>query len=348
MKLAFLISHPSHDIGGEVREVALAAVLRRCGINAQVYRMTRGEDAVQDHPYGAPILLFKADEPSAADNTLFSTQMLASLKFFKPNVLAMKGFGYRMNQAVVDEFKVMSPDTAFIGILGGRWRDDSLKSCAAVFYEFANQRSLFSDFTEYAKHHEVFPKYINWLHLNSRTNATPVRDIDLIVIGELIERKNLDLLNKVPAHLNVCVIGDGPLRAKLQELFADKPNIKLLGLMPNEEVLDLLQRSKILLHCANDEGLPRVFGEALACGTPIICSDRLRCGADFPKQCVAQAESNRLIGLALEKLDENSWLQEAQLLGSHYMRQNHSFIRIFTLFSQTLKHLYPPSGAFLP
>jgi glycosyltransferase involved in cell wall biosynthesis len=175
-----------------------------------------------------------------------------------------------------------------------------------------------------------------------------VRDIDLIVIGELIERKRLDMLAKVPAHIGVSIVGDGPLRTRLQETFTERTNIKLLGAMPNEDVLDLLHRAKILFHCSDDEGLPRVFGEALACGTPIVCSDRLRCGVDFPKHCVSQAASNRLIELALEKLEDKIWLQQAQLIGKHYMRQNHNFLKIFALFSQGLKHLYPDVKALLP
>jgi glycosyltransferase involved in cell wall biosynthesis len=348
MKLAFVISHPSPDIGGEVREVALAAVLRRCGIDAQVFRMSRGNDTVQDHPFGAPILLCKADDPDAADNALYSNRMLASLKYFEPHIIVIKGFGYQMNETVVQEFKSVSPLTPLIGILGGRWRDDSLKSCAAVFYEFEEQRSQFADFTGSATQHAILPKYINWLHINSRTTSATVREIDMIIVGSLIERKKLDLLVNVPSHINVCVVGDGPLRIKLQEILRDKKNIILLGAKPNEEALDLLNRSKLLLHCSDDEGLPRVFGEALACGTPNICSDRLRCGADFPKECVVQAGSNQLIELAVDKLENKPWLEKAQLLGRNYIQQNHSFYKMFLLFSNSLKQLHPPVGALLP
>ncbi|MGA7869239.1 MAG: glycosyltransferase [Stellaceae bacterium] len=348
MKVAFLISHPSHDIGGEVREVALAAVLRRCGVDAQVYRMTRSDNLVQDHPFGAPILFFKADEPKAEDNLLYSNTMLGSLKYFAPDVIAIKGFGYKMNQIVVDEFRSALPQTSFVAILGGRWRDESMKSCSAVYYEFEEQRSLFANFTAGATYHAILPKYINWLHLNSRAAASAVRDIDLITIGELIERKKLDLLTQVPAHINVCVVGDGPLRTRLQDLFSDKRNIRLVGSIPNEQALDLLHKAKILLHCADDEGLPRVFGEALACGTPIICSDRLRCPGDFPKECVSQAPSNRLVNGALDKLEDSHWLQQAQSIGRHYMREHHSFFRMFLLFCESLKHLNPALCEFIP
>jgi hypothetical protein len=224
-----------------------------------------------------------------------------------------------------------------------------MKSCSAVLYEFEEQRSLFANFTKGASHHAILPKYINWLHLNSRAAAvTAARDFDLIAVGELIERKKLDMLARVPAHISVCVIGEGPLKTKLRELFANKANIKLVGAMPNEQVLDLLQRARILIHCADDEGLPRVFGEALACGTPIIASERLLCGAAFPQECISQATSDRLVQYAVEKLEDKSWLQRASLIGKQYMQQNHSFIRTFSLFSEALKHLCPEVSVFLP
>src|SRR5260370_3670637 len=166
MKVAFLISHPSDSIGGEVREAALASMLRRCGIDAQIFRITRRDDSVQDHPFGAPILFFKADDLEAGDDALYSNKMLGSLKYFSPDLIAIKGFGYKMNQVVVDEFRSGLPQTSFISILGGRWRDESMKTCSAVFYEFENQRSLFENFTMGATHHAFLPKYINLLHLN--------------------------------------------------------------------------------------------------------------------------------------------------------------------------------------
>src|SRR5260370_28612239 len=147
MNVAFLISHPSDSIGGEVREAALSSMLRRCGIDAQIFRITRRDDSVQDHPFGAPILFFKADDPEAGDDALYSNKMLGSLKYFSPDLIAIKGFGYKMNQVVVDAFRSVLPQTSFIAILGGRWPDESMKSCSTVFYEFDDKRSLFLIFT---------------------------------------------------------------------------------------------------------------------------------------------------------------------------------------------------------
>ncbi|MBV9376267.1 MAG: glycosyltransferase family 4 protein, partial [Alphaproteobacteria bacterium] len=277
-----------------------------------------------------------------------SQKLLASIKYFAPEVVAIKGFGYIMNKMVVEAVRSELPQSSFIAILGGRWRDDSMKSCSAVFYEFAEQRSLFASFTTQATHHAVLPKYINWLHLNSRSSTFVTRDIDLVAIGELIERKKLDLLAQVPSHISVSIVGDGPLRTRLHDLFSQKHNITLAGAIPNEQVLDLLHRTRILLHCADDEGLPRVFGEALACGTPIICSDRLHCPKDFPGECVLQVPSNRLVNAAVDKLEDNHWMQQAQVRGRSYMREHNSFYKLFVLFCKGLKHLCPAVGSLLP
>lgn len=69
------------------------------------------------------------------------------------------------------------------------------------------------------------------------------------------------------------ICGQGPELEKLQGLiiqFDLQQNITLQGERPHEEILLLLQRTKILLHPSNYEGFSGVCLEALYAGAQVI------------------------------------------------------------------------------
>lgn len=99
-------------------------------------------------------------------------------------------------------------------------------------------------------------------------------------IGRISEQKNLldfvniaeKLINK-RKDLKFVILGDGPLRAQLQE-FIDrkglKNDIELLGV--RSDINDLYYVLDILLMTSLWEGLPRVIPEAMFCGVPIVAN----------------------------------------------------------------------------
>lgn len=70
------------------------------------------------------------------------------------------------------------------------------------------------------------------------------------------------------------IVGDGPLRAVLeQEARANRLNVRFLGARPRAEVLDLMRdATALVIPSICYEGLPMVFLEAMASGTPVVCS----------------------------------------------------------------------------
>jgi glycosyltransferase involved in cell wall biosynthesis len=102
------------------------------------------------------------------------------------------------------------------------------------------------------------------------------KTIDFIGVGSLIPIKNYSLFVEVIYELNktnpvsAVIIGEGVefdlLAQKIKDLNPDpsgQNEIKLLGLLNNEQVLNYLAQSKILLHTSNHEGFGMVFAEAL-------------------------------------------------------------------------------------
>lgn len=86
------------------------------------------------------------------------------------------------------------------------------------------------------------------------------------------------LLPKYP-QLEYRIIGDGSLREELSRLIVSlgaEDRILLLGWKRQDEVVELLQQSDILVApsvtcvTGNEEGVPGVVMEALACGVPVV------------------------------------------------------------------------------
>lgn len=103
----------------------------------------------------------------------------------------------------------------------------------------------------------------------------------LLFAGRLSEQKGIlqllqmaqQLLSKLPAH-HLVILGDGPLKARVQQIVADQPigsRIHVLGWQPN--VRQWMQRSELILVPSLYEGMPNVVLEAMSQSRPVVCFD---------------------------------------------------------------------------
>jgi len=74
----------------------------------------------------------------------------------------------------------------------------------------------------------------------------------------------------------LAIIGDGLSRSHF-ELFARELGISdrvdLMGIQPRTNVAEILNRSRLFLLSSISEGMRKVLLEALACGTPVVCTN---------------------------------------------------------------------------
>jgi glycosyltransferase involved in cell wall biosynthesis len=103
-------------------------------------------------------------------------------------------------------------------------------------------------------------------------------DPAVLFVGRLVEGKRArDAVAAVErlrethpdAHLYLC--GDGPRRARLAAQAGD--GVTLLGERPYGEMPDIYRAADALVLPSRAEGTPRTVLEALACDTPVVCSD---------------------------------------------------------------------------
>jgi glycosyltransferase involved in cell wall biosynthesis len=106
------------------------------------------------------------------------------------------------------------------------------------------------------------------------------RDIDILGVGTFEPLKQYDLFPEIIKFLKsdlpgikACHCGIGSERAKVELLikkYGLEENFYLLGGKSHEEVLQLMQRTKVFLHTSNYEGFGVVCLEALYAGAHVI------------------------------------------------------------------------------
>lgn len=100
-----------------------------------------------------------------------------------------------------------------------------------------------------------------------------------VAVGRLVERKNFDTLISAFQHVDnaiLYIIGDGPLKAQLQQHIqqtAQTEKIVLVGSLGKDEVYSYYQIADAFVLISSYEGMSHVLLEAMAMGLFIISSD---------------------------------------------------------------------------
>ncbi len=105
----------------------------------------------------------------------------------------------------------------------------------------------------------------------------------IVWVGRMVPVKNLDLLieaAEIKANRGddfvLCLLGDGPERARIAKLIESKDLtsiVSLVGAVGHQDLPTWYQAADVTVLCSHSEGLPNVFRESLACGTPFVSTD---------------------------------------------------------------------------
>ncbi len=103
-------------------------------------------------------------------------------------------------------------------------------------------------------------------------------DKQIIFAARLSEEKGIhEVINtceQLPEDIHLIILGDGPEKNKVESISKTKKNIHYLGAKNRDETIPLIRGSDILIQPSQMEGgISYTLMEAMACNTPIICTN---------------------------------------------------------------------------
>jgi len=185
----------------------------------------------------------------------------------------------------------------------------------------------------------------NYIDCNVFKPIEVEKDIDILYVGRLHEKKNLLKLLEAVSELSfdpkVLFIGKGPEKANLLRFAREKNvNLEIIDRIENTELPLYYNRSKLFVLPSYYEGNPKVLLEAMACGNVVI-------GTDVPgiNDVIVNGETGFLAELSSRSLAEK--IRDALLNYDHYRSTIGSKAREFILETSNLDRLIDKEVEFL-
>jgi len=120
---------------------------------------------------------------------------------------------------------------------------------------------------------------VNEIHeAGTRAGSQRMYDMDVIFVGRLTEAKGVDCLlravaiaqRKLGKPIKTCIVGDGPLKAQLENLAISLGLNEVCFVTPQENIYEWMACSRVIALPSRWEGLPMVLLEAMAIMRPAI------------------------------------------------------------------------------
>lgn len=179
-------------------------------------------------------------------------------------------------------------------------------------------------------------------------------DIMFLSVGELSNRKNHEVVIRAIKELNnpdikYFICGKGELEGYLINLIKEsglESQVKLPGY--RTDVSELCQAADLFVFPSRQEGLPVALMEAIACQTPVLCSN-IRGNTDLVKDKMCMFDENNLEDLVqhLEKITKGG---QPRVVMKESVIRNYDHLKLFDLKSVSGKMmpLYEWGGGKTP
>ncbi|MBN2070042.1 MAG: glycosyltransferase family 4 protein [Candidatus Krumholzibacteriota bacterium] len=179
------------------------------------------------------------------------------------------------------------------------------------------------------------------------------RKDQIVALGNLRWQKGYKYLVEAFSMLGergyrLVIIGEGPLRKELQDQI-DRlgltARISLAGKKGYDEILRILNESRIYVMSSISEGFPKALLEGIATGLPAVTTDVGSCQevTDGIGICVPAADAGAL-GEALEKMISDARLRERCASMARHKAEQYSWERSCRIVKEVYRTLLPPSS----
>lgn len=113
---------------------------------------------------------------------------------------------------------------------------------------------------------------------NAKRKLSYFNKLTIFFVGRLIETKGVNLLLEIVKriqNINFVIAGTGPLELMIRKVADKYPNLHYLGRIENQSLpLYYSAADLVIVPSLVDEGFGFVVMEAVACGTPVLVSNR--------------------------------------------------------------------------
>ena len=120
----------------------------------------------------------------------------------------------------------------------------------------------------------------NYISTNFLDVGSPVQTLQrkFLWSGRLVEQKSIielaDYFSKNPEVGTLTIVGDGPLRAKIEAISDRSINVTLHGALRQSEIIDLAKDHSFAVFPSNYEGNPKVLKEMISLGLCVLYRNR--------------------------------------------------------------------------
>lgn len=154
--------------------------------------------------------------------------------------------------------------------MGGSTKDKNLEKASYILAESPEQTD--QHFSAYRDKLDVLPKAID-TDLFSPQEGEKVYDI--VNVGRFIRLKNQEALIPFFEHHKVALVGAGPTWSGIsKKAHPHNENVHMPKQLFGKELVDVISKSRVMVHPSLSEGIPKVFMEAMSCGVPVIALSR--------------------------------------------------------------------------
>lgn len=266
--------------------------------------------------------------------TYISKQMLCAINRFNPDLVVFQGLGYRLSRWLICKSKGRFR-TAFI--VGGGMQEPFLNYVDYFLVEsnFQKQKLLSYGIDESCIN--ILPKLIP----RPPDNLTNLKEFDVVNVGTFNQNKNQQKLLQMATDHTVALIGDGPLFSSIQHEVSKNSqlNVFLPGNISRHEVMSILSRSKLMVHCSRSEGVPRVVYEAFACGVPVVAIWDAMPGAFEHGVQGLLVNEEELITQATELLNNPTELNRMSVEAKKYAEKTANRKNLFLVTQRMYEHI---------